>query len=125
RGRSAAGAVRGAADGLAKRGHAGGLCAAADGARGDGGASGWRAAAARRIARGLFRGARDGWHGAGRAPVRGGIGMNDNAGFDPAALTLRRATAGDAPALALVGAATFLESYAHLLPATDILAHAS
>lgn len=53
------------------------------------------------------------------------MGMNDDAGFDPAALTLRRATAGDAPALALVGAATFLESYAHLLPAADILAHAA
>lgn len=38
-------------------------------------------------------------------------------------LALRRALPADAPALALVGAATFLESYAHLLPAADILAH--
>lgn len=38
-------------------------------------------------------------------------------------LALRPALPADAPALALVGAATFLESYAHLLPAADILAH--
>ncbi len=37
----------------------------------------------------------------------------------------RRAGVDDAPALALVGAATFLESYAHLLPAADIIAHAA
>lgn len=36
---------------------------------------------------------------------------------------LRRAVAEDADALALVGRATFLESYAGLLPVTDILAH--
>ncbi|MFO7326440.1 MAG: GNAT family N-acetyltransferase [Pseudomonadota bacterium] len=38
-------------------------------------------------------------------------------------LALRPAEQADADALALVGAATFLESYAHLLPASDILAH--
>lgn len=36
---------------------------------------------------------------------------------------LRRATAGDAEALALIGAATFLESYAGHLPGPDIIAH--
>jgi ribosomal protein S18 acetylase RimI-like enzyme len=41
----------------------------------------------------------------------------------PSLLALRLADATDADALALVGAATFLESYAHLLPASDILAH--
>lgn len=39
------------------------------------------------------------------------------------ALTLRRAVPADAAALALVGSATFLESYAHLLPIGDILPH--
>lgn len=38
---------------------------------------------------------------------------------------LRAAQPADAAALALVGAATFLESYAHLLPVADILAHAA
>jgi ribosomal protein S18 acetylase RimI-like enzyme len=38
-------------------------------------------------------------------------------------VTVRRAAPGDAPRLSLVGAATFLDSYAHLLPAEDILAH--
>lgn len=38
-------------------------------------------------------------------------------------ISVRRARAEDAPRLALVGAATFLESYAHLLPVDDILAH--
>ena len=37
--------------------------------------------------------------------------------------TLRRAGAGDAEALALVGAATFLETYAGEMPGTDIVAH--
>jgi diamine N-acetyltransferase len=37
---------------------------------------------------------------------------------------VRRAVAGDAPSLSLLGRATFLESYAHLLPVGDILAHA-
>jgi GNAT superfamily N-acetyltransferase len=36
---------------------------------------------------------------------------------------LRRATAEDAEALALIGAATFLESYAGHLPGADIVAH--
>jgi diamine N-acetyltransferase len=40
-------------------------------------------------------------------------------------LTLRRATAADAPALALVGAATFLEAFTWMLPGPDILAHAA
>lgn len=38
-------------------------------------------------------------------------------------ISVRRAGPGDAPRLALLGAATFLESYADLLPVTDILAH--
>lgn len=36
---------------------------------------------------------------------------------------IRRAQADDAARLSLLGSATFLESYAHLLPAEDILAH--
>lgn len=45
---------------------------------------------------------------------------------DPAEfVTLRRATAADAPALALVGAATFLEAFTWMLPGADILAHAA
>jgi ribosomal protein S18 acetylase RimI-like enzyme len=39
-------------------------------------------------------------------------------------LTLRRATPADAPAVALVGAATFLEAFTWMLPGADILAHA-
>ena len=38
---------------------------------------------------------------------------------------IRRAVAADAEALALVGAASFLETYAGELPAADILAHCS
>ena len=38
-------------------------------------------------------------------------------------LTIRPCTPDDAAALALVGQATFLETYAHVLPAGDILAH--
>ena len=38
-------------------------------------------------------------------------------------ITLRRATADDATALALVGAASFLETYAELIPGTDMIAH--
>jgi ribosomal protein S18 acetylase RimI-like enzyme len=47
---------------------------------------------------------------------------------DPATaefVTLRPATAADAPALALVGAATFLEAFTWMLPGTAILAHAA
>ena len=40
-------------------------------------------------------------------------------------ITLRPATAADAPALALVGAATFLEAFTWMLPGSDILAHAA
>ena len=36
---------------------------------------------------------------------------------------LRRATVDDAPALALVGAATFLEAFTWMLPGADIIAH--
>jgi GNAT superfamily N-acetyltransferase len=39
------------------------------------------------------------------------------------AVTLRRATARDAAALALVGAATFLEAFTWMLPGPDIVAH--
>jgi GNAT superfamily N-acetyltransferase len=38
-------------------------------------------------------------------------------------ITLRRATAPDATALALVGAATFLEAFTWMLPGADIVAH--
>src|SRR5579875_2456582 len=38
-------------------------------------------------------------------------------------VTLRPATADDAEALALVGAATFLEAFTWMLPGEDILAH--
>jgi GNAT superfamily N-acetyltransferase len=38
-------------------------------------------------------------------------------------VTLRRATLADAPALALTGAATFLEAFTWMLPGADILAH--
>lgn len=38
-------------------------------------------------------------------------------------LTLRPATLSDAPALALTGAATFLEAFTWMLPGPDILAH--
>jgi GNAT superfamily N-acetyltransferase len=38
-------------------------------------------------------------------------------------ITLRRATPADAPALALVGAATFLEAFTWMLPGADILTH--
>ena len=39
------------------------------------------------------------------------------------AVTLRRATETDAEALALVGAATFLEAFTWMLPGADIVAH--
>jgi GNAT superfamily N-acetyltransferase len=39
-------------------------------------------------------------------------------------VTLRRATPADASALALTGAATFLEAFTWMLPGPDILAHA-
>lgn len=38
-------------------------------------------------------------------------------------VTLRPATLDDAPALALVGAATFLEAFTWMLPGADIIAH--
>lgn len=38
-------------------------------------------------------------------------------------VTIRRARAGDGPALALAAQATFLETYAGVLPLADILAH--
>jgi len=41
----------------------------------------------------------------------------------PEPVTLRPATAADADALALVGAATFLEAFTWMLPGADILAH--
>jgi diamine N-acetyltransferase len=41
----------------------------------------------------------------------------------PEAVTLRRATIDDAPALALVGAATFLEAFTWMLPGADIVTH--
>jgi GNAT superfamily N-acetyltransferase len=44
------------------------------------------------------------------------------AGFS-ADIVLRLARPGDEPRLALLGGATFLESYAHLLPVSDVLSH--
>ena len=41
------------------------------------------------------------------------------------AVTLRPAIEEDAPALALVGAATFLEAFTWMLPGADIIAHAA
>jgi len=41
----------------------------------------------------------------------------------PEPVTLRPATSADAPALALVGAATFLEAFTWMLPGADIVAH--
>jgi len=38
-------------------------------------------------------------------------------------LTIRTAFPGDEHALALVGAATFLETYAHMIPGTDLITH--
>ena len=38
-------------------------------------------------------------------------------------VTLRPATLADAPALALIGAATFLEAFTWMLPGSDIVAH--
>jgi ribosomal protein S18 acetylase RimI-like enzyme len=47
-----------------------------------------------------------------------------NAVSDPIeTLTLRHATLADAPALALAGAATFLEAFTWMLPGADIVAH--
>lgn len=43
----------------------------------------------------------------------------------PETVSLRRATLADAPALALTGAATFLEAFTWMLPGADIVAHAS
>jgi GNAT superfamily N-acetyltransferase len=40
-------------------------------------------------------------------------------------VTLRPATAADAPALALLGGATFLEAFTWMLPGPDIIAHAA
>ena len=40
-------------------------------------------------------------------------------------VTLRRATPADAPALALVGGATFLEAFTWMLPGPDIIVHAA
>ncbi len=47
-----------------------------------------------------------------------------NSASDPIeTLTLRHATLADAPALALAGAATFLEAFTWMLPGADIVAH--
>ena len=42
---------------------------------------------------------------------------------EPGEIIVRAARAGDEAALSLLGGATFLESYAHLLPVTDIIGH--
>jgi len=38
-------------------------------------------------------------------------------------LTIRQAHAGDEHALSLVGSATFLETYAHMIPGADMISH--
>ena len=43
----------------------------------------------------------------------------------PETVTLRPATPADAPALALLGGATFLEAFTWMLPGPDIIAHAA
>ena len=42
---------------------------------------------------------------------------------DTTKLTIRQAAIADAGALALVGSATFLETYAHMIPGGDMVAH--
>ena len=42
---------------------------------------------------------------------------------DQPKLTIRQAVPGDEGALALVGSATFLETYAHMIPGPDLVAH--
>jgi ribosomal protein S18 acetylase RimI-like enzyme len=46
-----------------------------------------------------------------------------SATFATSEIAVRAARSGDEAALSLLGGATFLESYAHLLPVTDILTH--
>ena len=53
-------------------------------------------------------------------PTKTAIGTEPTA---PEPITLRPATLADAPALALVGAATFLEAFTWMLPGADIIAH--
>ena len=52
-------------------------------------------------------------------------GLNPATAKEPGqeAVRLRRATSDDAEALALVGAATFLEAFTWMLPGADIIAH--
>lgn len=61
------------------------------------------------------------------APVQENAGPLSGGGTfaSPEAVTLRPATAADAAALALVGAATFLEAFTWMLPGADIIAHAA
>ena len=56
-------------------------------------------------------------------PIKADIKPTYTAPTEPASepVTLRPATAADAPALALVGAATFLEAYTWMLPAADLI----
>jgi ribosomal protein S18 acetylase RimI-like enzyme len=49
--------------------------------------------------------------------------MSAQAMHDAEVIAVRQAQTGDEAALSLLGAATFLESYAHLLPVTDITGH--
>lgn len=58
-------------------------------------------------------------------PSTTAAGTGDAAHASAEAVTLRWATAADAPALALVGAATFLEAFTWMLPGDDIIAHAA
>ena len=49
--------------------------------------------------------------------------MSAQSAADSPVISLRLARTGDEPRLSLLGGATFLESYAHMLPVTDVLAH--
>ncbi|HXC58987.1 MAG TPA: GNAT family N-acetyltransferase [Steroidobacteraceae bacterium] len=49
--------------------------------------------------------------------------MSAQSDADSPVISLRLARTGDEPRLSLLGGATFLESYAHMLPVTDVLAH--
>ncbi len=58
-------------------------------------------------------------------PLPDAVFVADSSRPYPEAVTLRRASAEDVSALALVGAATFLEAFTWMLPGADIIAHAA
>ena len=59
------------------------------------------------------------------ATASGVIPVTSGSGSHAEAVALRPAAAEDAAALALVGAATFLEAFTWMLPGADIIAHAA